>query len=186
MNARNMHLGDLLDLTQGHEHAPLAVSKIASDSRKVEPGTLFFAVPGTKVDGMSFVPQAVTAGAIAIVGEAERPLDLPEHVTYVQVKDVRRTLALAAARFYPKQPEKVVAVTGTSGKSSVADFIRQLFAHLGYKSASVGTLGIITSDGAAYGSLTRASTVSRMTASRALPWRPHRMASTNGASTACA
>ena len=51
-----------------------------------------------------------------------------------QVSDVRRTLALAAARFYPKQPEKIVAVTGTSGKSSVADFTRQLFAHLGYKS----------------------------------------------------
>jgi UDP-N-acetylmuramoyl-L-alanyl-D-glutamate--2,6-diaminopimelate ligase len=155
-----MHLGDLLDLTQGHERAPLAISKIASDSRKVEPGTLFFAVPGTKVDGMSFVPQAVTAGAVAIVGEAERPSDLPEHVTYVQVKDVRRNLALAAARFYPRQPEKVVAVTGTSGKSSVADFIRQLFAHLGYKSASVGTLGIITSDGAAYGSLTTPDPIS--------------------------
>ena len=155
-----MHLGDLLDLTQGHEHAPLAVSKIASDSRKVEQGTVFFAVPGTKVDGMSFVPQAAAAGAVAIVGEAARPSDLPGQVAYVQVSDVRRTLALAAARFYPKQPEKVVAVTGTSGKSSVADFTRQLFAHLGYKSASVGTLGIITSDGAAYGSLTTPDPIS--------------------------
>ncbi|MBM6579491.1 UDP-N-acetylmuramoyl-L-alanyl-D-glutamate--2,6-diaminopimelate ligase [Microvirga sp. BT689] len=160
MSARNRHLGDLLDLAEGDAQASLAVSKIASDSRKVEPGTLFFAVPGTKVDGMSFVPQAAAAGAVAIVGEAERPADLPESVAYVQVKDVRRTLALAAARFYPKQPEKVVAVTGTSGKSSVADFTRQLFAHLGYKSASVGTLGIITSDGAAYGSLTTPDPIS--------------------------
>ena len=62
--------------------------------------------------------------------------------------------------FYPKQPEKVVAVTGTSGKSSVADFTRQLFAHLGYKSASVGTLGVITSDGKAYGSLTTPDPIS--------------------------
>lgn len=155
-----MNLGDLLDLAAGDAQASFSVSKIASDSRKVEPGTLFFAVPGTKVDGMSFVPQAAAAGAVAIVGEAERPADLPEAVAYVQVKDVRRTLALAAARFYPKQPEKVVAVTGTSGKSSVADFIRQLFAHLGYKSASVGTLGIITSDGAAYGSLTTPDPIS--------------------------
>jgi UDP-N-acetylmuramoyl-L-alanyl-D-glutamate--2,6-diaminopimelate ligase len=160
MSARSMHLGDLMAEAQGHEHAPLAVSKVASDSRKVERGTLFFAVPGTKVDGMSFVPQAVTAGAVAIVGEAERPSDLPGQVAYVRVSDVRRALALAAARFYPKQPEKVVAVTGTSGKSSVADFTRQLFAHLGYKSASVGTLGIITSDGAAYGSLTTPDPIS--------------------------
>ncbi|MBO1903491.1 UDP-N-acetylmuramoyl-L-alanyl-D-glutamate--2,6-diaminopimelate ligase [Microvirga sp. 3-52] len=159
MSARSMPLGDLMPEAQGHEDAP-PVSKIASDSRKVERGTLFFAVPGTKVDGMSFVPQAVAAGAVAVAGEAERPSDLPGHVAYVQVGDVRRALALAAARFYPKQPEKVVAVTGTSGKSSVADFTRQLFAHLGYKSASVGTLGIITSDGAAYGSLTTPDPIS--------------------------
>ena len=160
MSAPTKHLGDLLELAEGHEHAPLIVSKIASDSRKVEQDTLFFAVPGTKVDGMSFVPQAVAAGAVAIVGEAARPSDLPGHVAYAQVSDVRRTLALAAARFYPQQPEKVVAVTGTSGKSSVADFTRQLFARLGYKSASVGTLGIITSDGAAYGSLTTPDPIS--------------------------
>lgn len=160
MTARTMTLGDLVAEAQGHEHAPLAVSKIASDSRKVEPGTLFFAVPGTKVDGMSFVPQAVAAGAVAIVGEAARPADMPGDTAYVQVSDVRRTLALAAARFHPMQPEKVVAVTGTSGKSSVADFTRQLFAHLGHKSASVGTLGIITSDGAAYGSLTTPDPIS--------------------------
>jgi UDP-N-acetylmuramoyl-L-alanyl-D-glutamate--2,6-diaminopimelate ligase len=160
MTARSLNLGALLDLSAGDAQASLSVSKIASDSRKAEPGTLFFAVPGTKVDGMSFVPQAAAAGAVAIVGEAERPADLPNSVAYVQVNDVRRTLALAAARFYPRQPERVVAVTGTSGKSSVADFIRQLFAHLGYKSASVGTLGIITSDGAAYGSLTTPDPIS--------------------------
>jgi len=160
MSVQTKQLGDLIVEAQGHEHAPLAVSRIASDSRKVEPGTLFFAVPGTKVDGMSFVPQAVASGAVAIVGEAARPSDLPGPVAYVQVADVRRTLALAASHFYPRQPEKVVAVTGTSGKSSVADFTRQLFAHLGHKSASVGTLGIITSDGAAYGSLTTPDPIS--------------------------
>lgn len=159
MSARR-HLGDLLNLAKVDAHASLDIAKIASDSRKVEQGTLFFAVPGTKVDGMSFVPQAAAAGAVAVAGEAARPSDLSGHVAYVQVNDVRRMLALAAARFYPTQPEKVVAVTGTSGKSSVADFTRQLFAHLGYKSASVGTLGIITSDGAAYGSLTTPDPIS--------------------------
>ena len=76
MSAQTMLLGDLLDLAAGDAQASLSVSKIASDSRKVEPGTLFFAVPGTKVDGMSFVPQASSAGAVAIAGEAERPSDL--------------------------------------------------------------------------------------------------------------
>ena len=109
---------------------------------------------------MSFVPQAVAAGAVAVVGEAARPADLPGHVAYVQVPDVRRALALAAARFYPRQPDTIVAVTGTSGKSSVADFTRQLFAHLGHKSASLGTLGVVTSDGAAYGSLTTPDPIS--------------------------
>ncbi len=160
MNAHNINLGGLIAEAQAHEQASLPIAKIASDSRKVEPGTLFFAMPGTKVDGMSFVPQAAAAGAVAIAGEAERPSDLPGDVAYIQVKDVRRALAFAASRFYPSQPEKVVAVTGTSGKSSVADFTRQLFAALGYKSASVGTLGVITSDGAAYGSLTTPDPIS--------------------------
>ena len=71
-----MHLGDLRRSEAQGPRAGLAVavSKIASDSRKVEPGTLFFAVPGTKVDGMSFVPQAVAAGAVAVVGEAAAPV----------------------------------------------------------------------------------------------------------------
>ena len=160
MTAQGILLGNLLPETEGLPEASLPVSAIASDSRKVEPGALFFAVPGTKVDGMSFVPQAAAAGARAIAGEAERPSDLPVDVAYLQVPDVRRSLALAASRFYPQQPERIVAVTGTSGKSSVADFTRQLFAVLGYKSASLGTLGVITSDGAAYGSLTTPDPIS--------------------------
>ncbi|WP_230530980.1 UDP-N-acetylmuramoyl-L-alanyl-D-glutamate--2,6-diaminopimelate ligase [Microvirga roseola] len=160
MSAHSIHLVDLLPEMQGRPEASLAVASIASDSRKVQKGGVFFAVPGTKVDGMSFVPQAAAAGAVAIAGEAERPADLAADIAYVRVQDVRRSLALAAARFHPRQPEKVVAVTGTSGKSSVADFTRQLFAGLGYKSASLGTLGVITSDGAAYGSLTTPDPIS--------------------------
>jgi UDP-N-acetylmuramoyl-L-alanyl-D-glutamate--2,6-diaminopimelate ligase len=157
---QNILLGDLLPETKGLPEASLSVSGIASDSRKVGQGGVFFAVPGTKVDGMSFVPQAVAAGAIAVVGEAERPSDLPGSVAYLRVGDVREALAMAASRFHPRQPEKIAAVTGTSGKSSVADFTRQLFAVLGYKSASLGTLGVITSDGAAYGSLTTPDPIS--------------------------
>ncbi len=157
---RTMKLGDLLNEAQALSQASVSISKLASDSRKVERNTIFFAVPGTKVDGMSFVPQAVAAGATAIVGEAERPSDLAANVAYIRVGDVREALSHAASRFYSRQPEKTVAVTGTSGKSSVADFTRQLFAHLGHKSASLGTLGVITSDGAAYGSLTTPDPIS--------------------------
>jgi len=155
-----IELSDLLPEAEGLPEASLSVTGIASDSRQVGQGSVFFAVPGTKVDGMSFVPQAVAAGAAVIAGEAERPSELPGNVGYVRVRDVRQALALAASRVYPRQPEKVIAVTGTSGKSSVADFARQLFASLGYKSASLGTLGVITSDGAAYGSLTTPDPIS--------------------------
>ena len=158
--AHTIELSDLLPEAEGLPEASLSVTGIASDSRQVGQGSVFFAVPGTKVDGMSFVPQAVAAGAAAIVGEAERPSEMPANVGYVRVRDVRQALALAASRIYPRQPEKIVAVTGTSGKSSVADFTRQLFASLGYKSASLGTLGVITSDGAAYGSLTTPDPIS--------------------------
>ena len=112
------------------EGPELPVLGIAADSRKVQPGFLFVAIPGTKADGLSFVADAAARGAVAIIGEAERPDDLPASVAYARVPDARRSLALAAAKFYPAQPETVVAVTGTSGKSSVADFTRQLFAAL--------------------------------------------------------
>ena len=147
-------LADLFPEARGSEHAGRTVSGLTADSRKVRPGSVFVAVPGTKADGAAFIPQALAAGAMAIVGEAERPATLNAAVAYLRVADVRRALALAAARFFPRQPETVIAVTGTSGKSSVADFVRQLFAALGHRSASLGTLGVITSAGAAYGSLT--------------------------------
>ena len=146
-------LGDLFPEALGAT-AERAVSGLADDSRKVTPGGVFVGVPGAAADGTAFIPQAVAAGAVAIVGEAERPADLDERVAYVRVPDVRRALALAAARFHPRQPETIVAVTGTSGKSSVADFTRQVFAALGHASASLGTLGVVTQKGAAYGSLT--------------------------------
>jgi UDP-N-acetylmuramoyl-L-alanyl-D-glutamate--2,6-diaminopimelate ligase len=134
--------------------ADVPVVGITADSRRVQPGWLFVAVPGTKADGMSYVADAAARGAAAIIGEGAAPADLPAGVAYAQVPDARRALALVASRFYPVQPDTIVAVTGTSGKSSVADFTRQLFAALGRRSASLGTLGVMTSDGLAYGSLT--------------------------------
>ncbi|GJE53700.1 MULTISPECIES: UDP-N-acetylmuramoyl-L-alanyl-D-glutamate--2,6-diaminopimelate ligase [Methylobacterium] len=134
--------------------ADQAVTAITADSRKVVPGGIFVAIPGTKADGRLFAAKAATSGAVAIVGEGERPADLPAATAWIAVPDARRALSLAAARFSGRQPETVVAVTGTSGKSSVADFVRQILSTLGRESASLGTVGIVTNAGAAYGSLT--------------------------------
>jgi UDP-N-acetylmuramoyl-L-alanyl-D-glutamate--2,6-diaminopimelate ligase len=146
-------LADLFPEARGSACGTLPMSGIAFDSRKVGPGDVFVAVSGARADGLAFAVQAASAGAVAIVGEAGvAPAGLA--VPYLHVSDVRRALSLAAARWYPGQPEHVVAVTGTSGKSSVADFVRQLFATLGSPAVSIGTLGVITSKGGAYGSLT--------------------------------
>ncbi|MGY2048778.1 UDP-N-acetylmuramoyl-L-alanyl-D-glutamate--2,6-diaminopimelate ligase [Methylobacterium sp. JK268] len=134
--------------------AGLPVAGITADSRRVAPGFVFVAVPGTKADGRGFAAQAAAAGAVAMVAEGPRPAALPEGVAYLSVPDARRALALAAARLHPGQPGTVVAITGTNGKSSVADFVRQIVARLGHRSASLGTLGVVTGEGAAYGSLT--------------------------------
>ena len=105
--------------------AALEISGVASDSRAVKPGTLFVAVPGTKADGLSFVSQALAAGAVAVLAD-RAPDKLPEHVAFVRADNVRRTLALVAARFHARQPKTIAAVTGTSGKTSVAAFTRQI------------------------------------------------------------
>jgi UDP-N-acetylmuramoyl-L-alanyl-D-glutamate--2,6-diaminopimelate ligase len=138
----------------------IAVTGLASDSREVRPGDAFFAVPGTRADGLAFAPMAVAAGAVAVIGQTVRPPALPAPIGYVQVADMRIALAQAASRFYPHQPGTVVAVTGTAGKSSVADFARQLMASAGAASASLGTLGVTTSSGAHYGSLTTPDPIS--------------------------
>jgi UDP-N-acetylmuramoyl-L-alanyl-D-glutamate--2,6-diaminopimelate ligase len=132
----------------------LAVTGISADSRTVKPGFLFVAVRGTKIDGAAFLSQAVAQGAVAILAEREPPAPLPDHVALVNVPDVRHALALAAAKFYPRQPAVVAAVTGTSGKTSVAAFTRQIWTALGHAAASIGTIGVVTPAGEQYGALT--------------------------------
>jgi UDP-N-acetylmuramoyl-L-alanyl-D-glutamate--2,6-diaminopimelate ligase len=134
--------------------ATLAVAGISADSRTVKPGFLFVAVRGTKTDGLAFMSQAVAGGAVAVIAEGQPPHPLPDHVALVNVPDARRALALAAAKFYPRQPAVVAAVTGTSGKTSVAAFTRQIWSTLGHAAASIGTIGVVTPDGEEYGALT--------------------------------
>ena len=129
------------------------VQGLASDSRKVAPGAVFFAMPGTKAHGLGYVADAVAQGAIAIVAEEAPPGDIGA-AAFVQVADVRAALAHASARLHPRQPGTIVAVTGTSGKTSIAAFVRQIWTRLGHQAASIGTLGVMAPSGEIYGSLT--------------------------------
>ena len=149
-----MKLRDLLidEAEIGAGSAELEVRGVTADSRAIEPGDVFVAISGAKADGLRFVPQAIAAGAAAIV--AERTPDAPPLVPFIRVANVRRALALAASRLYPKQPGVIAAVTGTSGKTSVAAFTRQIWTALGHQAASLGTIGLVTPKRDQYGSLT--------------------------------
>ena len=148
-----MKLADLIPDAAGERFGAIEIGAVTADSRQVKSGDLFVAVPGAKADGLGFVPQAIAAGAVAVMAE-RRPDNLPEQVAFIGVANVRRALALAAARLYPRQPDVITAVTGTSGKTSVAAFARQIWEALGYQAASLGTIGVVSPKGEVYGSLT--------------------------------
>ncbi len=141
--------------------AAIQVSGLTSDSRTVAPGFVFAAIAGSKADGARFIADAVSKGAVAILAGQNAEISGAGDVPIVRAAEPRRALALMAARFFGlQQPETTVAVTGTSGKTSVADFTRQIYAALGHKSASLGTIGLVKPDGAVYGSLTTPDPVS--------------------------
>ncbi|MEM1371575.1 MAG: UDP-N-acetylmuramoyl-L-alanyl-D-glutamate--2,6-diaminopimelate ligase [Pseudomonadota bacterium] len=136
-------------------------NRVTADSRQVQAGTMFAALKGVNVDGASFVPSAIAAGASAILTGIESALPSPtDGCLIIRVNEPRRALSLAAANLYPRQPGVSVAVTGTSGKTSVVDFTRQIMATAGLQAASVGTVGVIKPGGAHYGSLTTPDPVS--------------------------
>ncbi len=131
------------DLLRAHPGLP-PLKGLTADSRAVEPGFLFAALPGAKADGSAFIADAVARGATAVLapdgtawpeGVPARPL--------LTVADPRRMLALLAAEFHAAQPATVVAVTGTNGKTSTVDFLRQIWRHDGLRAASLGTLGLV-------------------------------------------
>ncbi len=130
----------------------VAVTGLAVDSRTVKPGDVFFALAGAKTNGARFVDQAIASGAVAVVGDRV-PYD-DRRVPFIASSNPRRVLALAAARFYSGQPATIAAVTGTSGKTSVTAFTRQIWQGLGHAAASIGTIGIVAPDREVYGSLT--------------------------------
>jgi UDP-N-acetylmuramoyl-L-alanyl-D-glutamate--2,6-diaminopimelate ligase len=154
MQASGFSLDQLFPDAFSPDAARRIVAGVAFDSRKVAPGEVFVALAGARTDGGRFLADAIARGAVAIVSGQARPPDLPASLAFARVDDPRLALALAAAKIHPNQPATIVAVTGTSGKSSVADFTRQIFQALGREAASLGTIGVVTSRGADYGSLT--------------------------------
>lgn len=118
------------------------ITGLTADSREVRPGYLFAALPGTRYDGRDFIDQAVDNGATHILTPKGTPVR--HDVTMLESDNPRHDFALMAAEFYKLQPDNIVAVTGTNGKTSVAEFCRQIFDMAHFKSASLGTLGLVS------------------------------------------
>jgi len=129
-------------VTHGATNIDTEITGLTCDSRQVEPGFLFAALPGSQFDGRSFIPEALARGASAVLAPAGTALDGVANILLITDDNPRREYALMAARFFAGQPTTVAAVTGTNGKTSVVSFLRQLWAGLGHRSASAGTLGI--------------------------------------------
>lgn len=119
------------------------VTGFAIDHRKVAPGTVFGAFRGTRFNGEDFIPDAVAAGAAAVVA---RPEARVEGVPHIAAEEPRRAFAQLAARFFRPFPGTVVAVTGTNGKTSSVELTRQFWRMSGHHAASIGTLGVTTAD----------------------------------------
>ncbi|HET6308168.1 MAG TPA: UDP-N-acetylmuramoyl-L-alanyl-D-glutamate--2,6-diaminopimelate ligase [Rhodopila sp.] len=123
--------------------AHLDIAGVTADSRRVVPGDLFAALPGTRVDGRAFIADAVERGAVAILAPQGTlwPPGVPPRPVITD-PEPRQYLAHLAAVLAGPQPETVAAVTGTNGKTSTVEFTRQLWASAGVKAASLGTLGL--------------------------------------------
>lgn len=116
---------------------------ISADSREIQPGYLFAALSGGRTSGAQFIADAIARGAVAVLGSP----DLAGAVTapgveFIAAANPRQALARMAAEFYGVQPAVIAAVTGTNGKTSVAAFVRQIWAAQGHRAASLGTVGI--------------------------------------------
>ncbi len=121
----------------------LIIAGLSSDSRTVRPGYLFAALPGSKTTGEEYIADAIQNGAVAVL--AQPGIKLPASagsVILIEDPNPRRRFARMASKFYATQPETVVAVTGTNGKTSVASFCRQIWTQLQHSSATIGTLGV--------------------------------------------
>src|SRR5437868_785730 len=140
-------LADDAVLPQGANDA--AISGVTADSRQVRPGFLFAALPGSKVDGAQFIPQAVEAGAAAVITGKSAAAPQARSIL-IKSENPHQLFARIASRFAGSQPDTIVAVTGTNGKTSVAAFVRQIWQSMGFRAASIGTVGIVGPAGEEY------------------------------------
>lgn len=137
-----MRLSELCkDLPLDPRAASLDVAGLTADSRAVRPGYVFAALKGGQADGHRFIDDARAKGAVAVLSDHVDPAYAAQ-IPFVTDENPRRRLALMAAAFFGAQPAHIVAVTGTNGKTSVAHFAAQIWTKLGFKSASLGTLGL--------------------------------------------
>ncbi|WP_395645767.1 UDP-N-acetylmuramoyl-L-alanyl-D-glutamate--2,6-diaminopimelate ligase [Terricaulis sp.] len=140
-----MKLGQLFDAGVPPDAAAVEITGLTADSRQVKPGYLFAALKGVAAHGRDFVAKAEAQGAAAILSAGD--LASAPRAAHVVADNPRRAFALAASRFYPRRPKTIVAVTGTNGKSSTVDFLRQIWTAGGERAASLGTLGAIGPSG---------------------------------------
>ncbi|MDE3037435.1 MAG: UDP-N-acetylmuramoyl-L-alanyl-D-glutamate--2,6-diaminopimelate ligase, partial [Pseudomonadota bacterium] len=126
--------------------AALSIAGITSDSRQAGKGFLFAALRGERSDGAQFIAQAEAAGAVAVLCDKDAVVTGTD-IAVIRAENPRRALSHIAARFYGSQPAHIAAITGTDGKTSTADFFRQFWHHLGRKSVSIGTLGVLSGAG---------------------------------------
>ena len=132
-----MNLREIADVDSDSQ-----VTGFAIDHRKVAPGSVFGAFRGSAFNGEEFIAQAVDRGAVAVVARPQVEATVP----VIGDDNPRRRFAELAARFYAPYPDTVVAVTGTNGKTSTVEMTRQIWRMTGHRSASIGTLGVTTSD----------------------------------------
>ena len=135
-----MLLGDLLK-NINKKYKKITVTGISFDSRNVKKGDIFFSIKGSQTSGEKFINEAILKGASAIVTEKKEKY---KNTPKILVKNAREALAEACSNFYNKKPKNIIAVTGTNGKSSVADFFYQILKFNKVSCASLGTLGILS------------------------------------------
>lgn len=148
-------------MAAGAKLSDIEIHGLTADSRRVEDGYLFAALPGTQQDGRHFIKEALDRGAAAVLApegtrlpSGAKPEAPPRPVALLTDANPRRRLALLAARFFEAQPDNIATVTGTNGKTSVVNFTRQIWAADGYRAASLGTLGLEPKVAAEPGGLT--------------------------------
>src|SRR5438874_1799704 len=124
----------------------LIIQKVACDSRKVEPGSLFFALHGAKADGNTFIQDAIKRGAVAVASEEKAPSKIPTTVAWIRVKETRKALAITAANFlgHPANALQLVAVTGTNGKTTTTSVVDAIVKASGAKTGLFGTIAYHT------------------------------------------